>query len=176
LVTLRTLQLNDAFALYRFRLDNEVIYWAAGGWYTDAVYTLRQLEDQIRDQQATEVNRTYAIEVKEQSGPIVIGTVSFRGLDPITLRVNLTIVIGDKRYWGMGHGTEAVRQFVVLLFNRYSVHRIDFDTFAENRRAIRCCEKNGFMVEGVKRKAMWTTEGYRDQVVMGILREDWIGS
>jgi RimJ/RimL family protein N-acetyltransferase len=174
LVTLRGLQLNDAFALYRFRLDDEVIYWASGGWYVDAVYTLRQVEDQIRQQQATEANRTFAIEVTEQSGTFVIGTVAFRGLDPISLRVNLTIVIGDKRYWNMGHGTEAVRQAIVLLFSHYKVHRIDFDTFAENRRAIRCCEKNGFMVEGVRRKGMWTTNGYRDQVVMGILREDWM--
>lgn len=55
----------------------------------------------------------------------------------------------------------------------YNLHRIQLDTFLENVRAIRTYEKCGFVREGILRKAFWTSKGYRDRIVMGLLFEDW---
>jgi RimJ/RimL family protein N-acetyltransferase len=172
MVTFRPAELHDVDALYRFRLDDEVMYWASGG-YGDALQPRSQVEEQVRTQRSTDANRTFVIEARAESGPVVIGTISFRGLDRISRRATLGMMIGDRDYWGRGYGTAVIKQFVQFLFTRYNVHRIDLDTFAENERAIRTYKKCGFIVEGVRRKAMWTVNGYRDQVMMGLLREDW---
>jgi RimJ/RimL family protein N-acetyltransferase len=172
MVSFRPITLADVPTLYAFRLDDEVMYWGSGG-YGDAVPTLSQLEEQVRSQRATDSQRLFAIEVATESGPVLIGQVTFRGLDRISRRATIGMMIGDKRYWGQGYGTEVVRQFVRFLFTRYNLHRIDLDTFAENERAIRCYKRVGFVEEGRLRKAMWTTDGYRDQVMMGLLRADW---
>lgn len=172
MVTFRPAELHDVDALYRFRLDDEVMYWASGG-HGDALQPRTQVEDLVRSQRSTDANRTFVIEVEGESGPLVIGTISFRGLDRITRRAELGMMIGDPHYWGKGYGTAVIKQFVRFLFTRYNLHRIDLGTFAENERAIRTYKKCGFLVEGVRRKAMWTVNGYRDQVMMGLLREDW---
>jgi RimJ/RimL family protein N-acetyltransferase len=172
MISFRPATLDDVPTIYGFRLDDDVMYWASGG-YGDALLTLPQLEEQVRGQRASDANRLFVIEVAEESGPRVIGTVTFRGLDRISRRATIGMMIGEKRYWGKGYGTAVVRAFTRFLFTRYNLHRIDLDTFAENERAIRCYKKCGFVVEGVLRKAMWTVNGYRDQVMMGLLREDW---
>lgn len=172
MVRFRPATSQDVPVLYAFRMDEEVNYWGTGG-YGDALSTLPELEEQIRSQRATDARRLFAIEVEVENGPIVIGSISFRKLDRISRRATIGMSIGDKPYWGRGYGTEVVRQFVRFLFTSYNLHRIDIDTFADNERAIRCYKKVGFVEEGRLRKAMWTTKGYRDQVMMGLLREDW---
>jgi RimJ/RimL family protein N-acetyltransferase len=172
MVTFRPAEMRDVDALYRFRMDDEVMYWASGG-YGDAMQSRGQIEEQLRTQKATDAHRTFIIEADAESGPVVIGTIAFRGLDRISRRATLGMMIGDRQYWGKGYGTAVIKLFVRFLFTRYNLHRIDLDTFSENQRAIRSYEKCGFVAEGVRRKAMWTVNGYRDQVMMGLLREDW---
>lgn len=172
MVRIRPATPQDVPVLYAFRTDEEVNYWGTGG-YGDALPTLPEFEEQFRSQRALDARRHFAIEVEDEDGPVVIGWISFRGLDRISRRATIGMAIGDKRYWGHGYGTEVVRQFVRFLFTSYNLHRIDIDTFADNERAIRCYKKVGFVEEGRLRKALWTTNGYRDQVMMGLLREDW---
>lgn len=171
-VRFRPVMPQDVATLYAYRTDPEVHYWGAGG-YGDALPTLPEFEEQIRSQRASDARRIFTIEAEADNGPIVIGSITFRGLDRISRRATIGMMIGDKRYWGRGYGTEVVRQFVRFLFTSYNLHRIDIDTFADNERAIRCYKRCGFIEEGRLRKAMWTTKGYRDQVMMGLLREDW---
>jgi RimJ/RimL family protein N-acetyltransferase len=172
MVSFRPITLQDVPAIYSFRLDEEVSYWGSGG-HGDSTPTLQQLEEQVRNQRSTDAQRNFVIEVMAEGAPLVIGAVSFRGLNRISHRATIGMMIGDKRYWGQGYGTEVVRQFVRFLFTRYNLHRIDLGTFSDNERAIRCYRKCGFVEEGRLRKAMWTTNGYRDEVMMGLLREDW---
>lgn len=172
MVRIRPTLPEDIPLLYAFRTDEEVNYWGSGG-YGDALPTLPEFEEQIRSQRVTDGRRLFTIEAEGEDGPVVIGSITFRGLDRISHRATIGMAIGDKRYWGRGYGTEAVRQFVRFLFTSYNLHRIDIDTFADNERAIRCYKKVGFVEEGRLRKALWTTKGYRDQVMMGLLREEW---
>ncbi|HLO04837.1 MAG TPA: GNAT family protein [Symbiobacteriaceae bacterium] len=172
MVRFRPVTLQDVPALYGFRTDEEVLYWGAGG-YGDALPTMSEFEEQVRSQRATDGRRLFAIEAEAEGGHTLIGSITFRGLDRISRRATIGMMIGDKRYWGRGYGTAVVRQFVRFLFTSYNLHRIDIDTFSDNERAIRCYKKCGFVEEGRLRKAMWTTKGYRDQVMMGLLREDW---
>ena len=56
------------------------------------------------------------------------------------------ILIGEKRHWGKGWGTEAMVAFVDYLFRQKSVERIELDTAQFNTRAQRCFEKCGFII------------------------------
>jgi RimJ/RimL family protein N-acetyltransferase len=94
-------------------------------------------------------------------------------MDRVARRATIGMLIGDRNYWGKGYGAAALAKFVMILFAHYNLNRIDMDTFADNKRAIRCYEKVGFTVESMRRKAMWTMNGFRDQVVMGLLQEEW---
>lgn len=58
-------------------------------------------------------------------------------------------------HWGRGIATEAVRQMVEHGFRHFDIVRIHADIFASNPASMRVLEKNGFQMEGVRRKAVW---------------------
>lgn len=173
MVHLRPAELFDVDAIYQFRQDEEVMFWAAGG-FGDALSSRCELEDQIEQDSALNSTRMFVIEVEEEAEHRVVGTITFRNFNRVNRRCEVGMLIGDKDYWGRGIGTEAMQQFIRLLFTRYNVNRIDLDTFSDNQRALRCYKKCGFVEEGLRRQSFWTMNGYRDQIMMGLLREDWL--
>ncbi|HEU4964392.1 MAG TPA: GNAT family protein [Bacilli bacterium] len=179
MVSIRLAEPQDADKLYQFRQDEEVMFWSAGG-IGYAITSKSDIAEMLETQSTRNGSMVYVVEVEEEQEDtgekerLVIGTISFREMDMIARHATIGMLIGDRNYWGRGLGTEIVRQFVRLLFTRFNMNRINIDTFADNVRAIRCYEKVGFVVEGRRPQKMWTMNGLRDQVLMGLLREDWL--
>lgn len=172
MITIRAVEPRDAELMYQWRGDEEVMYWGAGN-YGDAMITLPQTIEMIQNQRSSDSARHFMIDLTRNGETKSIGNVSFRHFDRICRSVSIGIMIGDKNEWGKGYGTEAIRQFTRLLFTRYNLHRIQLDTFPNNERAIRTYEKCGFVKEGILRQSFWTSDGYSDRVVMGLLVDDW---
>lgn len=53
------------------------------------------------------------------------------------------IIIGDKKYWGKGYGTEAIKQ-LIKLYKSKGISKIYLEVRPDNTRAIRAYEKCGF--------------------------------
>jgi RimJ/RimL family protein N-acetyltransferase len=65
---------------------------------------------------------------------------------------------------GRGLGTDvAVR----------SLHRLQIETLADNMAMIRAATAAGFVLEGTLRAAAWIMGEFADEVVYGLLAEDW---
>jgi RimJ/RimL family protein N-acetyltransferase len=172
-VRLRLAELSDLDEVYSYRSDEEVMFWSAGG-RGQAFRSREELGDELRQKNSGWTQRSYMIEVEEASGEwSPIGEISFRNLDLLVGSAQIGMLIGKREYWGNGYGTEAMNQFLDLLFRRFNLRRVELGTHSDNKRAIRSYEKAGFVVEGVLRQAMYTMNGHRDHVVMGLLREDW---
>jgi len=87
---------------------------------------------------------------------------------------HLWIMIGDRRYWDKGYGTDAVRAMLAHLFDEMNLHRVQLTVAGSNARAIRAYEKCGFRREGTLRSSRFKNGGYRDDVVMAVLRGDLV--
>ena len=84
------------------------------------------------------------------------------------------IAIGEREYWGRGHGSDAMRLILRFAFKELNLHRVALNVFEYNPRAIRSYEKVGFRHEGRVRGAL-LREGRRwDVLYMGITKEEWI--
>ena len=83
------------------------------------------------------------------------------------------IGIGDRQYWGKGYGTDAMRVILRYGFTELNLHRVSLFLFEYNARALRSYEKAGFVVEGRLRQATQREGQRRDDLCMGILREEW---
>lgn len=108
----------------------------------------------------------------KQSGDY-IGQVDLFNLQQIDRTVDMGIVIGNPRDFGKGYGSEAVSLVLRFAFQDANLRRVCLTVDADNPRAIRVYEKNGFVREGVLRKHNFVRGAYRDIVQMGILREEW---
>jgi RimJ/RimL family protein N-acetyltransferase len=113
----------------------------------------------------------FAIEAEDGT---YIGNVGLHNIEPENRRAMLGIMIGHKDYWGRGYGTDAVRTVLGWAFGYLNLHRVYLTVYAYNQRAIRSYEKCGFRNEGTMRQARYTDGHYYDELMMGILRDEFV--
>ncbi len=85
--------------------------------------------------------------------------------------VGMVIAGGEDR--GRGYGTEALELLADFAFTSLGLERIELEVHMDNAAALRCYQKAGFTLEGVKRHAYYNDGRFTDLGMMSILREDW---
>ena len=76
-------------------------------------------------------------------------------------------------YRGRGLGTDVVRVLVRYGFEVRGLHRLQVDTLADNAAMIAAARAVGFTLEGTLRRASWVNGAFADEVVLGLLAEEW---
>ena len=104
----------------------------------------------------------------------LIGLVGIDRADPHDNRAPIRIGFLDDRELNKGYGTEAVRLVAHYAFEVIGLHRLSLRVLASNARAIRCYEKCGFRHEGRERESARVSEGWADDLLMGLLPQDLI--
>lgn len=89
--------------------------------------------------------------------------------DVYVMSAELSYWIGEP-FWGQGIVTEAVRQMVEYTFYYYDVVRLYSEVFETNKSSMRVLEKNGFYLEGVRRKAVLKNSILMDDYIWVKLR------
>ena len=116
-------------------------------------------------------NKTFAIVVREGARPI--GNVSLMRINHRRRAAELGIAIGDKRAWGQGYGSEAVRLMCDYGFTFLELHTIYLWHFGFNDRAHHAYLKAGFQVAGRLRGGDVFDGKRYDDILMDITREDF---
>ena len=104
----------------------------------------------------------------------IIGLVSLMSIDSVHRSANLHIMIGGAANRGKGIGTFAVRAMVEHGFFDLNLNRIELGVLTDNIPARRLYEKIGFCQEGIKRQSVYKQGEYQDQIIMGLLRGEYV--
>lgn len=115
----------------------------------------------------------FAIDALEDP-PRYIGGCGFNHIDWKNRWCEVGIMIGHTDYWGRGYGTDAMAILLRFAFEELNLNRVMLKAFAFNPRAIASYEKNGFVKEGVLRGQIFRQGEYHDEIVMGLMREEWL--
>jgi RimJ/RimL family protein N-acetyltransferase len=78
------------------------------------------------------------------------------------------IVIGDRRYWERGYGTDAFRTLLGYSFNHLGIRRLNLKTLERNVRAQKCFARCGFKPSGS------LLENGETYIIMQISFEDYV--
>ncbi|SDS92615.1 GNAT family N-acetyltransferase [Microlunatus soli] len=105
----------------------------------------------------------------------LVGEVVLNELDPDNDSCNIRILIGPQGR-DRGLGTEAMRLMVDHAFSSTDLYRLELGVFAFNPRAVRVYEKVGFVVEGTRRAAFRFDDQRIDDVMMSIIRPEWVAA
>ena len=116
-------------------------------------------------------NIVLAIETKDK---LYLGGVGLHKIDMVNRHSELGIAIGKKEYWGKGYGTDSMMTILDYAFNQLNLHKVYLRVYSNNPRAIRCYEKCGFRKEGVQREHRYRNNKYYDDVLMGILKKEFL--
>lgn len=80
----------------------------------------------------------------------------------------------DKKYWRQGYGTEAALLLLRYVFEGLGFNRLKSDTHIRNEASWRLQESLGFVREGVMRQDKYIQGEYVDDVLYGMLRDEYV--
>ena len=109
--------------------------------------------------------------VEDISDGVLAGFVFLNEIDLLNRQAKLGTVLGNRKKWGFGFGTESSRLICEYGFKMLGLHRIWVEILAENRASIRMCEKIGFVKEGIMKDHFFTNNVYYDVVFMGLVND-----
>lgn len=116
---------------------------------------------------AARVQQRWMVEVGEE----VVGSVSIHSLNLRMRHAEVGYVIGDA-WKGRGYATAALRLLVPLAWEA-GLRRLMALVAAENLASQRVLQKVGFTREGLLRRHFLIEGREVDEVVFGLLREEW---
>jgi RimJ/RimL family protein N-acetyltransferase len=100
------------------------------------------------------------------------------GLNSVSIHNRTALLganIGEPEYWGGGYGTDALLMVVDYAFDTLDLRRLWLVTMSLNARVVRQMAKVGFTLEGRRREAAHADGVWYDELVYGLLREEWPG-
>lgn len=160
-------QLTDEANLLNWRNHEQVFNHLFGNERYDA-YTFHELYK-------TDLNNPYNRQfiIKDKSLDEEIGTIFLRHIHPINQKAEIGYYLNPD-FIGKGYGTEAIRLMVNYGFETLKLHKIYMQAFKNNKASIRCCEKIGFVQEGVHKDEIWKNGEFRDVVTMALSKPEMI--
>jgi len=168
-VRLRALEKSDLAKLWKWLNDEEVMWFWAEPCSVQSLAEVEQWFAKLQEA-AGRFSKQFIIE-NEEGAPI--GRIHYEYLDTRHQRTEVGMQIGEKEYWGRGYGTDAMIAFLDYLFNELGLHRVYLRVESYNPRALKCYEKCGFTQEGILRHHVFTRGEYHDDLMLGILRDEF---
>ena len=168
-VILRPLSLKDAPRFCAWLKDTEVTKFL--GIHHLKSPSLAEEREWIKEAKRSKDNINLSIDTVEGEH---IGSIGLKNVTKFHSHAELGIMIGNKKYWGQGCGTEATDLLINYAFRKLKLHRVYLYLVAFNTRAERSYKRVGFKREGVMREHWKVDSHFHDKIVMGVLREEYL--
>jgi RimJ/RimL family protein N-acetyltransferase len=110
--------------------------------------------------------------IEDSSGQF-IGRIEYEQLHPVDRTAEVMIMLGESSSRGKGLGTDAMVTLLRYLFDDRQIERVSLTVLAWNEPAIASYKKVGFVVEGRLKAESWFEGSPHDQLMLGILREEF---
>lgn len=168
-VFLREITVADCDEYYHLlATTSEVVDFYTG---TDLTIT-KELVDNYVKKIVEDDSRMDMFIVSEASKDIV-GEVVVNSLDEHDT-ANIRIAIYREENFDKGYGSSGMRQMIIYAFENMPIHRLQLDVFAFNPRGVHVYKTLGFKEEG-RRREVYKREGkYYDEIIMSILRHEYL--
>ena len=111
------------------------------------------------------------IYVKETDELIGFGSIIY--IDWINKSDHCPSMIGDRKYWSKGYGSEARLLLLDFAFSERGFNRIWALILENNIASRRMFEKCGYKTEGVLRQSIYKNGKFQNQVIMSIFQEEF---
>jgi RimJ/RimL family protein N-acetyltransferase len=169
LVRLRALEPEDAEHAFRWINDREVTQFLMAR-YPISLAGEKEWAAKSAVTNSFEDSR-YIIEALDEGVPI--GVCGLHHVSPENRVADLGIMIGEKRFWSQGYGTDAMLTLMRLGFYQMNLHKITLGVFDINPRAKAVYRKVGFIEEGRGREEYYQDGRYFDVLRMGVLHREF---
>ena len=103
---------------------------------------------------------------KRGGAPRFVGTLKIYDLDPLARRASLGIMVGERKAWGRGIATAAIRAACRYVFEVLGFSKMTAGYLATNTGMHQAFRRNGFRTEGVLRRQVFFAGRLVDHVMV----------
>lgn len=143
--------------------------------YTEArhaVHTLHNAREFVAA--CHERKDTHLLGIFEQLGGLHVGNIKLGPVNMIHHHASVGLIIGEKSRQRLGYATEAIALACRYAFEDLKLHKLTAGIVRGNDASLGAFRKNGFVEEGVRRKQNLFEGVWHDEIIVGLLAEDWI--
>lgn len=162
LVKLRAFDNSDL--MYALQINNEYAVMRSA---SSGILFPSTVEDQARfmSSQTSYSSGEYQFAIERLDNGRFIGQCGLSQISWKNRRAEIGIML-DSSALGQGFGTDAIAQLCRFAFDEMNLHKLKAVVFSFNTPAIRCYEKNGFVLEGTLKDEVFREGKYHDALVM----------
>ncbi len=102
-----------------------------------------------------------------------VGTLRVSGLNQYAGTADIGILVGDRKVWGTGIATDAIRTLGAYLFNSLGLRKLTAGVMAVNPPMLKVFNRLGFREEGVRRLQDRYEAGYCDHIYLGCFKDEF---
>lgn len=160
-----------AEAFSRWSSDSE--YWRLAASDTAFPRSSKSIKEWLEKELGTGNPQLFMFAIRRLEDDQLIGEIDLDGVLWTHGDAFVGIGLGEREYWGMGYGTDAMRVILKYAFTELNLYRLSLNVFDYNPRARRSYGKAGFKEEGSCREFLLRDGKRYDLIFMGILRSEW---
>lgn len=166
-VYLRSIKDGDLESIYKSCQDEEFLFMTG----TQKSFTLDEIIKSYKQFSEDPTRYDFAICLIDNNE--VIGDLAILDVDKVNRKAGFRISLHNKNIINKGYGTEATKLAQKFTFEELKLNRLELEVFSHNIRGIKAYKKAGFKNEGVLRESLYMNDTYSDEVLMGILQEEY---
>lgn len=166
-IYLRDVNLDDANEdYYRWINDPDVTKYTEIRFYPQSI---EDIKEYVEQKSKSRDSIFLAIVLKENNKHI--GNIKIHRINWIHRHAEVSILIGEKSYWGQGIGTEAISLITEYAFNTLNLNKLFAQCYANNVRPIKAFGKAGFEKEASIKQHYFFQGKYVDGVMLSIINQ-----
>ncbi|WP_442905312.1 GNAT family N-acetyltransferase [Jeotgalibacillus sp. ET6] len=167
-VYLRPLQKEDLESMHRATQNDEIRYMTG----TTRHFTMEHVEAHYNRNLHDKTRHDFSICLKDTDR--LIGDMSIMDIEEENKKAGFRIALHQVEFFNKGYGTEALSLALYFVFEKLRLNRLQLEVYSHNLRGIKSYEKAGFKIEGRLRQSIVLNNEYSDEIVMGMLREEYV--
>lgn len=170
---LRPVQLDDAHALFQYRSNK-----LANKYQSFIPEKLEEVTDFIQNRVAPEIDKEgtwFQLVMVRQDSNEVIGDIGLHFITGDRFQVEFGCTLKEEEHH-KGYAAEALKHTIAYLFNTLKKHRIIASIDPRNTASIKMVERLGMRKEAHFIKSLWFNNEWVDDLVYGLLREEYQSS
>ena len=168
-IYLRALEVDDYKTTINWRNDDEIWKMVGGPkYFVSSEYERIWISKAIIKEQEIRLG------ICLKDNDLLIGLISLIKIDLINRNGEISFMIGNKYYWNMGYGAEALCLMLDYSFNQRGMERISCLILENNKASQKMVSKCGFSKEAVLKSSVFKNGVFHDQIIKSILREEYL--
>lgn len=100
-----------------------------------------------------------------------IGNIKLGPINWYHRKGDISLLIGNREYWGKGVATEAIKLVIKFGFDTLNLHKLNAGYYEQNIGSARAFEKCGFVVEGRFKDDVFLDGKYWDSIRVGLVKK-----